>query len=417
VHALSARERAYITAYFGKLTLSIALMSGESFTVEMKDSSALSCEVKDAIAMVHPIDPLLMELFVAGREEALEDEVDLRTYGVSAASKLHLLPKSLKERQQLVKQDAAQPSFVAFGMHSWYMQWQGGAWNAEGLGVELLWELEHAESDVACLALGSNDSRWWYRLEDGTSQWFNCSSALHKVLKAWPAEYVQFFDDSGYFIKFKDGTTSWENAPSALANLAHKYPVERVYSNGGSGWLATFTNGSWEYKGLPSGLCAQITSQKPARDIQYLALSPDGASYFASLSSRFFWNAPWNSALDTLMDPTPENLNPGEISFTNNAVSRWFRNGKSLDVAISLLRSGAIDVADFPPIRVAFHERVWWSLDNRRLYCFREAGLLSVPVQAVEVTSLLITGDGDVCGIHEPADDDSGGGGGDGDGE
>jgi hypothetical protein len=57
--------------------------------------------------------------------------------------------------------------------------------------------------------------------------------------------------------------------------------------------------------------------------------------------------------------------------------------GQPLSEVLDLLRGGSMKVTDLPPIRVAFHDGKWWSLDNRRLWLFKQLGCL-IPVQKVE---------------------------------
>jgi hypothetical protein len=295
-----------------------------------------------------------------------------------------------KKRQRVAENVV---DFVAFGRHRWFLQWEHGGWNSggqEGLGTELVWELKRAKAPIAELALGSDDNRWWYKLADGTTMWFGLDRKLNKKLESWPAEFVQFFGGDGYFAKFEDGTTVWQNAPVQLAHLANKYSIERVYSDGAMGWLAMFDDGSWQFEGLPAGLCQGIKSRA---HIKAVALSPYDSSYFAMINSRLYWESP-DTDFDVLMNPAPTWLDPSAIYFTSKSISRWFQSGHSIEHAIAALHHGDLDVSDFPPIRVAFHKQGWWSLDNRRLYCFQAAGLQQVPVRAVNVGDLLITGDG-----------------------
>lgn len=68
-------------------------------------------------------------------------------------------------------------------------------------------------------------------------------------------------------------------------------------------------------------------------------------------------------------------LNPGTIRFTQNSIGRAFGDGSSLRSVIDGLRSGRIDPSAFPPIRVFERGGVLYTLDNRRLFAFQQAGL------------------------------------------
>lgn len=72
-------------------------------------------------------------------------------------------------------------------------------------------------------------------------------------------------------------------------------------------------------------------------------------------------------------------LNPKQIRFTHETISNKFSSGNRLSEAIEDIKNGTLLVDDFPPIRVVFYKQLFWSLDNRRLYVFKEASVASVP--------------------------------------
>lgn len=68
-------------------------------------------------------------------------------------------------------------------------------------------------------------------------------------------------------------------------------------------------------------------------------------------------------------------VNPSSIRFTQNSVSPNFSARGSIDDLASGLRSGALDPGSVPPIRVFERNGQWFSLDNRRLVAFQQAGV------------------------------------------
>lgn len=61
------------------------------------------------------------------------------------------------------------------------------------------------------------------------------------------------------------------------------------------------------------------------------------------------------------------------IRFTQDSVSSWFRDGRSIADTTKELKSGRIQVRDLPMIRTVDVYGVLLSLDNRRLRCLQEA--------------------------------------------
>ncbi len=73
-------------------------------------------------------------------------------------------------------------------------------------------------------------------------------------------------------------------------------------------------------------------------------------------------------------------IDPKLVLFSQNTCSATFRDGRSVLDLIASLKAGAANVAEIPALRVFLHNGAIWSLDNRRLYAFKEAGL---PVRIV----------------------------------
>jgi len=78
-----------------------------------------------------------------------------------------------------------------------------------------------------------------------------------------------------------------------------------------------------------------------------------------------------------------EYLDPRKIAFGQDGISgRKFRDGRSVDATIAGLRDGSLSAENIPKITVykTSHGN-YVSHDNRRLYCFKVAGLSEVPVK------------------------------------
>lgn len=277
---------------------------------------------------------------------------------------------------------------VTFGHGgAWFIRFDGG-WHGEKLSEELLWELHQNESGVLELSLGVDDNRWWVQFKDGSCKFCNLSTECHRLLSRWTAKCVTFFKAGGCFIMFSDGSSQWHGIPNELAALAERYRVEMVAAAPG-GWFASFSDGSWEHRGLPVGVGAHLTRRS---DVRSLAVASDG-SWFLAVDGRVFWSVR-NAKLDGLLDPEPLALRPADIGFTHGTIAPYFQAGNSIYEAIEQLEDGWIQASSFPAIKVFWHEREWWSLDNRRLYVFQQAGVPLVPVDVVDRGQVTITGDG-----------------------
>jgi len=75
-------------------------------------------------------------------------------------------------------------------------------------------------------------------------------------------------------------------------------------------------------------------------------------------------------------------LHPDHIYYTQETIRDVFQNGIPLIETLEQLRSASITVNDIPPIKVLEYEGKWWTIDNRRLWVFREYGQV-IPVEKV----------------------------------
>ncbi|WP_168735497.1 RHS repeat protein [Cohnella fermenti] len=67
-------------------------------------------------------------------------------------------------------------------------------------------------------------------------------------------------------------------------------------------------------------------------------------------------------------------MDSGVIRFTQDSISKVFKNGVNLDDTIKALKSGVLDPNDLPEIRIFNMNGNWFTLDNRRLYAAQQAG-------------------------------------------
>lgn len=80
--------------------------------------------------------------------------------------------------------------------------------------------------------------------------------------------------------------------------------------------------------------------------------------------------------------------NPKGIRYTHNSISKFFRGGKGLvEDLIKGLKNGSVSPKSIPPINVFLKDGKMYSLDNRRLYAFKQAGMPKIKVIIVDPNS------------------------------
>jgi len=80
-----------------------------------------------------------------------------------------------------------------------------------------------------------------------------------------------------------------------------------------------------------------------------------------------------------------EYINPHSVRFTQPTISQNFSKGGDINKLIEELRLGKIKVEDVPIIRVVEYEGKIFTLDNRRLAAFQNAGMKEIPIEKVSL--------------------------------
>ncbi len=70
-----------------------------------------------------------------------------------------------------------------------------------------------------------------------------------------------------------------------------------------------------------------------------------------------------------------KSMNPNAIRFSHDSISKRFSNGDKVKDLTEGLKSGRIKAEDVPPIRITNRNGKTYTLDNRRLKAFQDAGI------------------------------------------
>ena len=104
----------------------------------------------------------------------------------------------------------------------------------------------------------------------------------------------------------------------------------------------------------------------PADDIARKALKNQISK---ELKQEVLENAAKNAGKGGFIDPT-------KVRYTQNSISKYFKNSdQPVDKLVEGLKSGTISPSEIPPIKIFEMNGGIYSLDNRRLYAFKQAGI------------------------------------------
>jgi hypothetical protein len=115
-----------------------------------------------------------------------------------------------------------------------------------------------------------------------------------------------------------------------------------------------------------------------------------GASRVATVAGKAFQNAGALSPVTKLSLNAQRYANPHSIRFSQFSISQNFSKGGDINNLIAGLRSGRVKVTDVPIIRVVEYEGKTFTLDNRRLAAFQNAGVREIPIQRVSLSDIKI---------------------------
>ena len=73
-------------------------------------------------------------------------------------------------------------------------------------------------------------------------------------------------------------------------------------------------------------------------------------------------------------------MDPNDIRYTQDSISKNYKEGGTVDDMIKGLKDGSIDPSDVEPIRIFKQDGKIYSLDNRRLYAFKQSGVSEIRV-------------------------------------
>ena len=184
--------------------------------------------------------------------------------------------------------------------------------------------------------------------------------------------------DSSYIVLSEAGI-SWNRVPSRANQLIE------TRNNSSLVWASLGINGTyflmysdgktyWDSNNNKS-LDKILSGNKPIEKVNLCASSPNYFVLFADGSSA--WAVSHSLDNEILSDIR---MSPQNIAYLNSSIKKTFSDGRSIKETMYGLRNESISVDDIPAITVIEHDGRTYSLNNRRLWAFKESGVESIPV-------------------------------------
>jgi hypothetical protein len=214
----------------------------------------------------------------------------------------------------------------------------GWAWDVRGRGLDE--SLDEIDGQIRCTALGPNES------------------------------YIVCSEDCDY----------WGGLPTRAAQLLKtrsQYDVKWAALGQGGSYFILYDDGAY-YWGGDIHRDLQETLDSTDKTIMRVCLCASDDSYFIQfLDGSTEWAAVYSFGNAVKAD---EHLDPREIQYRNSSIATLFSCGRNIDDVADELSTGQCDVDDIPAIRVVKDRGDIYSLDNRRLYAFKQSGVRKIPV-------------------------------------
>ncbi|CAF1155924.1 unnamed protein product [Adineta ricciae] len=288
--------------------------------------------------------------------------------------------------------ESPNPTCVALYDSSYAILFDDGSWLHQGLSNKLINTVRRKKSAIEFLTLGPDD-QWFLRFSNGDVGYnVEYDGLEHELERSTSLPYkVWFNSNNGYVIQDDALKCSWESVPFDFHNKLNgrqkSLPkVSDIAFGPNDTWWVSFQDETARWSpDLPSYIVRQLNKTK------YLVLDPmDHTNYFmVKDNGSFEWQV--NDDFDNDMNNDDDEddviyMDPKDIRYTQTSISHRFSNGESIHDVRDDLNNRVLSVSDIPMINVVrTRSGNSWSLNNRRLWCFRHAqNIYRIPVRIVD---------------------------------
>lgn len=236
----------------------------------------------------------------------------------------------------------------------------------------------------------SGAKNFYIGYSDGTFV-FNLHRELAKLIKQDSgAKWIAFGPQESYIYRGSNGQLRWWGISPAMTKKINekKWSVKWATLGRGDSWLVMFEDGSYWRNELPAQLEQYIWSQKVSKKAHITSLD---RVWLSAYDDRYYLEynggaAKWHtsSAYFACMMACDDMIPPDQIFYTQDSISATFRDGKSIYDTARDVNKGWVEITAIPAIEVYNHNGGYYSVNNRRLWVFRNSGVQTVPVKIIK---------------------------------
>jgi len=245
-----------------------------------------------------------------------------------------------------------------------------------------------SSSTKRCMAYAGAQN-WFVGLEGGRWKARGHRDFMALLKSVHGAQWISLGPGSSYIFQDGQGCLRWWNIPESLDVAIQKNSCRLLWATLGqeNSYVAGFADGTYVWEGVPSHLdnllrTGKISEKHSLSSVDRVWLSALDDRYYMEYNGR---SSQWSSCgeyFDAMMS-CDAILRPEDVWYTDDTILANFIDGGSIYDTARDLNNGSLDITDLPFVEVFCTGTGYFCKNNRRLWCFRNSGVLSIPVKLV----------------------------------
>ena len=254
-----------------------------------------------------------------------------------------------------------------------------------------------SNGDVSIFSSNDDATFYYVKYSDGASRYRGAEDFQNMVEEFSRIDVAAVGPDGSYILSGvktnSPQTESWNwatNLPDGAAkSLKDSESTPEIVALGAGGnYYIQYKNGAASWGG---SICDDLTplvvkENLSDKDVKYVALCTyDSTSYYVLYSDG---TSAWrrSPALSNALKTDIIFVDPIDVLYLNDSISNQFCDGKSIYKTRDDLTSGTTRPEDIPAMEIFRYEQQYYTFSHRRLWCFRQSSMVSVPATVVEST-------------------------------
>ena len=178
-----------------------------------------------------------------------------------------------------------------------------------------------------------------------------------------------------------------DGAGKSIEDVGSTSTLETAALGADGNYYIQYDSGASAWGGSICDDLTPLVKDLSGKSVKYVALCAyDSTSYFVRYSDGSSAFRRSQALINALTDDIIF-VDPLDILYLNDSISNQFCDGKSINETRDDLSSGTTRPEDIPAMEIFRYKQQYYTLSHRRLWCFRESFMCSVPATVVQSTA------------------------------